>query len=56
VSTLEIRNVADEASRALAIVDVMLGADDFDKREAERLLLSALNLTLRALQLLRGRP
>jgi hypothetical protein len=50
---LEIRTLVDEASRLLAMIDVQLGADDYDQRDVERQLLSALNLTLRALELLR---
>lgn len=50
------RSLVDDASRTLAEADVMLGAPDADLHHVERLLLDALNLTLHALGLLRGRP
>lgn len=50
------RSLVDDASRTLAEADVLLGAPDADLRHVERLLLDALNLTLHALGLLRGRP
>lgn len=52
----ETRHVIDEAARTLATADVQLGDPGFDKPHVERLLLSALNLTLHALALLRGGP
>lgn len=51
---LEAADQIDQAARALAVADVMLGDPDYDQPEIERLLLSALSLTLNALAVLRG--
>jgi hypothetical protein len=54
VSVLEVADQIDQANRALSIADVLLGDPDFDHREVERQLLTALKLTLNALTILRG--
>jgi hypothetical protein len=56
VSVLEVADQIDQANRALSIADVLLGDPDFDHREVERQLLTALKLTLNALTILRGMP
>ncbi len=52
----EVADQVDEAARALAIADVLLGDPAYDRAEVERQLLLALKLALNALALLRGAP
>lgn len=56
MSAAEVANSVDEAARALAIADVLLGDPDFDALEVERQLLAGLKHTLNALTLLRALP
>ena len=54
MSAPEAADQIDQAARALAMADVMLGDPEFNRAEVERLLLDALKWVLNALALLRG--